>query len=38
MYDLFDRRVRRVVVKDVVRWEERDERLRFGTRDEQDIS
>jgi hypothetical protein len=33
VYDLFDRRVRRVVVKDVVRWEERDERLRFVTRD-----
>lgn len=33
VYDLFDRRVRRVVVKDVVRWEERDERLRFVTKD-----
>lgn len=33
VYDLFDRRVRRVVVKDVVRWEERDERLRFVTQD-----
>ena len=33
VYDLFDRRVRRVVIKDVVRWEERDERLRFVTRD-----
>lgn len=33
LYDLFDRRVRRAVIKDVVRWEERDERLRFVTRD-----
>ena len=33
VYDLFDRRVRRVVAKDVVRWEERDERLRFVTKD-----
>ena len=33
VYDLFDRRMRRVVVKDVVRWEERDERLRFVTQD-----
>ena len=33
VYDLFDRRVRRVVAKDVVKWEERDERLRFVTRD-----
>ena len=32
VYDLFDRRVRRVVIKDVVRWEERDERLRFVTK------
>lgn len=33
VYDLFDRRVRRVVAKDVVKWEERDERLRFVTKD-----
>ena len=33
VYDLFDRRVLRVVAKDVVRWEERDERLRFVTKD-----
>ena len=33
VYDLFDRRVRRVVIKDVVRWEERDERLLFVTKD-----
>ena len=33
VFDLFDRRVRRVVAKDVVRWEERDERLRFVTKD-----
>ena len=33
VYDLLDRRVRRVLVKDVVRWEERDERLRFVTKD-----
>ena len=33
VYDLFDRRVRRVVARDVVRWEERDERLRFVTKD-----
>lgn len=33
VYDLFDRRVRRVVAKDVLRWEERDERLRFVTKD-----
>ena len=33
VFDLFDRRVRRVVAKDVVKWEERDERLRFVTKD-----
>ena len=33
VYDLLDRRVHRIVAKDVVRWEERDERLRFVTRD-----
>ena len=33
VYDLFDRRVRRVVAKDVMRWEERDEWLRFVTKD-----
>lgn len=33
VFDLLDRRVRRVVAKDVVKWEERDERLRFVTKD-----
>ena len=33
VYDLFDRRVRRVVAKDVLKWEENDERLLFVTKD-----
>lgn len=33
VFDLFDRRVRRVVVKDVLKWEENDERLLFVTKD-----
>ena len=33
VYDFFDRRVRRIVIRDVVRWEERGERLRFVTKD-----
>jgi len=33
VYDLFDRRVHRVVVKDVMRWQEQNDRLRFVTKD-----
>ena len=33
VFDLFDRRVRRVVAKDVLKWEENDERLLFVTKD-----